>query len=129
MLADFRNTTGDPDFDLTLRQALALKLAESPFLNVLSDAQMRAAVKRMMLKDDEPITPRIGREICERNGLKAVVTGSIAPVGHAYFLQLEALNCAGGESLARMASACRRSSMSRFVPYHLRMLPDSSCNG
>lgn len=101
VLADFRNTTGDPDFDLTLRQALALKLAESPFLNVLSDAQMRATVKRMMLKDDEPITPRIGREICERNGLKAVVTGSIAPVGHAYFLELEALNCAGGESLAR----------------------------
>ena len=37
VLADFKNTTGDSVFDDTLKQALAVDLAQSPFLNVLSE--------------------------------------------------------------------------------------------
>ena len=34
LLTDFVNTTGDTDFDGALRQALAVKLDESPYINV-----------------------------------------------------------------------------------------------
>src|SRR5207253_3299401 len=37
LLADFVNTTGDPVFDGTLKQALAVQLAQSPFLNIVPD--------------------------------------------------------------------------------------------
>jgi hypothetical protein len=39
VLADFDNKTGDPVFDDTLKQALAVDLGQSPFLNILSDLQ------------------------------------------------------------------------------------------
>jgi hypothetical protein len=101
VLGDFTNTTGDPVFDGTLRQALWLKLSESPFLSVLSDEQMTRTLRLMRRQTGAPVTPELAREICQRNGLKAIVSGSISPVGRSYFLQLTATNCIDGESLAR----------------------------
>src|ERR1017187_473474 len=101
VLADFTNTTGDPVFDGTLRRALSLKLDESPLLNTLSDAKMDRTLRMMKRPPNERVTPQLGREICERNGLKAVVSGSIAQLGDSYILQLDATNCASGESVAR----------------------------
>jgi serine/threonine protein kinase len=47
ILADFANSTGDPVFDDTLKQALSVQLAQSPFLNILSDQKMRDALRMM----------------------------------------------------------------------------------
>jgi tetratricopeptide (TPR) repeat protein len=101
VLADFTNTTSDPVFDGTLRQALSLKLMESPLLNLLSDDKMRGTLRLMGNDSNRPVTPQLGREICERNGLRAVVSGQIAQLGTNYILQLDAANCASGEVLAR----------------------------
>jgi hypothetical protein len=40
VLADFANSTGDPVFDDALKQALSIQLAQSPFLNILSDRKV-----------------------------------------------------------------------------------------
>jgi len=37
VLADFTNNTGDPVFDETLRQGLAIQLEQSPFISLVSD--------------------------------------------------------------------------------------------
>src|SRR5215467_13195903 len=37
VLADFVNNTGDPVFDGTLRQGLAIQLEQSPFLRIMDD--------------------------------------------------------------------------------------------
>src|SRR5215472_1702494 len=47
VLADFANTTGDTVFDDTLKQALAIQLEQSPFLNVLSGEKVNATLKLM----------------------------------------------------------------------------------
>ena len=47
VLADFANSTGDPVFDGTLKQALSIQLEQSPFLNVLSDKQVSDTLKLM----------------------------------------------------------------------------------
>ncbi len=47
MLADFTNSTGDPVFDNTLKQGLAVSLLQSPFLNVLSDSKVAATLNMM----------------------------------------------------------------------------------
>ncbi len=100
LLTDFENTTGEPVFDDTLKQALAVKLAESPFLNVVADQRVRETLRFMDRSPDERVTPDIGREICEREGIKAMMTGQIVPLGSSFVITLTALNCATGETIA-----------------------------
>src|SRR6266852_264316 len=45
VLADFSNKTGEPVFDDTLRQALAVQLGQSRFLNILSDERAREILR------------------------------------------------------------------------------------
>jgi hypothetical protein len=102
VLSDFANTTGDPVFDGTLKQALTTQLEDSPYLSILSDDRLRRALGFLGKKASERVTPEIARQICEREAIKAVVTGAISPVGSRYLLTLEAVACANGETLARV---------------------------
>jgi hypothetical protein len=99
LVTDFVNTTGDPVFDGTLKKALTVDLQQSPFLNVVSDQQVQKTLKFMGRSPDDAITKSIGREICQRDGIKAILTGSIALVGSQYLITLEALNGSTGDSL------------------------------
>jgi serine/threonine protein kinase/tetratricopeptide (TPR) repeat protein len=101
ILADFTNTTGDTVFDGTLREALAAQLEQSPFLKILGDEQMRQDLSFMGLSARERITNQIGREICQREGEKAMIGGAIASLGKTYAITLQATNCRTGEALAR----------------------------
>lgn len=101
VLGDFANSTGDPVFDDTLKTALSIALAESPFLNTLSDNKIRTTLRLMARPADTRIEPNVAREICQRTGGKAYIAGSIAQLGSQYVLTLEALNCQSGDTLAR----------------------------
>ncbi|MGC1299794.1 MAG: protein kinase [Alloacidobacterium sp.] len=100
VLADFANSTGNPVFDDTLKQALAVSLRQSPFLNVLSDEKVAATLKLMTRPPHTPLTPDIVREVCERAGSKAYIAGSVASIGNEYVLGLKAVNCQSGDTLA-----------------------------
>ena len=99
VLADFVNKTGDPVFDGTLRQGLAVQLEQSPFLRLVSDERIHQTLRLMGQPADVPLTPELGREVCERSGSAAVLIGSIASLGSQYVLGLSARNCANGEIL------------------------------
>ena len=101
LLADFVNTTGDPVFDGTLKQALAVQLEQSPYLNIVPDQTIRKALQFMGRGADERVTGSVAREICEREHIKAMLSGSIATLGSQYVIALDATNCATGDSLAR----------------------------
>jgi serine/threonine protein kinase/tetratricopeptide (TPR) repeat protein len=101
LLADFVNTTGDAVFDGTLKQALAVQLGQSPFLNIFSEDRVRGALRFMGRSPDERVTRDIGREICQREGLKAVLAGSIASLGSHYVVTLEAINAQSSDAIAR----------------------------
>jgi eukaryotic-like serine/threonine-protein kinase len=101
LLADFVNTTGDPVFDGTLKQALAVQLEQSPYLNIVPDQTIRKALQFMGRPADERVTGNVAREICEREHIKAMLSGSIATIGSQYVVALDATNCATGDSLAR----------------------------
>ena len=100
VLADFTNKTGDPVFDETLRQGLAVQLEQSPFLNLISDQQIQQTLQMMDQKPDAKLTPEIARELCQRAGSRAMLTGSIASLGSQYVLGLKAVNCLTGDTLA-----------------------------
>ena len=88
LLADFGNTTGDAVFDGTLKQALAVKLEESPFLNVVSDQRVRETLAYMNRPADTPVTAPVAREICQRQGIKASLLGDIASLGIIFVVTL-----------------------------------------
>jgi eukaryotic-like serine/threonine-protein kinase len=102
LLSDFTNTTGDPVFDSTLKKALAVSLGQSPYLNVVPDSKVQQTLKLMGKPPDTRLTSDIGREICERAHVKAMLTGAISQLGSEYVITLEAINAATGDSLAQV---------------------------
>ena len=101
VLADFANTTGDPVFDGTLKQGLAVQLEQSPFLNIFSDQRVRETLRFMNRSPDERVTKEIAREICQRQGLKAFLAGAISNLGSHYVITLEATNAQTGDTISR----------------------------
>ena len=101
VLTDFANETGDPVFNDSLKQAFAIELGQSPFLNILSDQQISENLKIMERPSNTPITEDLGREICQRSGSTALLSGNIARLGADYVLNLSAIACSTGESLGQ----------------------------
>jgi serine/threonine protein kinase/tetratricopeptide (TPR) repeat protein len=104
VLSEFTNTTGDAVFDDALRQGLAAQLAQSPFLNILSDQQIRQQLRFMGQPATARLTNDLARQVCQRTQSAAVLDGSIAQIGSTYSLILNAVNCATGETLATSQS-------------------------
>ena len=100
VLADFINMTGDPVFDGSLRQGLAVQLEQSPFLSLISEERIRQTLSLMGQPADARVTSEIARELCQRTASAAVLEGSIAQIGTQYLLTLKVVNCVSGESLA-----------------------------
>ena len=99
VLADFANNTGDPVFDGTLRQGLAIQLQQSTFLSLTSDTRIQELLRLMGQPADAALTPAIARDICERMGGGAIVEGRIAALGAQYVLGVRATACRGGRVL------------------------------
>jgi serine/threonine protein kinase/tetratricopeptide (TPR) repeat protein len=99
VLADFDNKTGDPVFDDTLRQGLAVQLKQSPFLSLISDQKIRQTLQLMGKPPDQKLTAELTGEVCERTGSAVMLTGSIASLGTRYVLGLRAVSCSTGDTL------------------------------
>jgi eukaryotic-like serine/threonine-protein kinase len=101
VLADFDNTTGDAVFDDALKQALAVELGQSPFLNILSDRKVVGTLKLMGRPSTDRITREVAAELCLRTGSKAFILGSISGLGGQYVIGIDAIGCSTGDTLAR----------------------------
>jgi serine/threonine protein kinase/tetratricopeptide (TPR) repeat protein len=99
ILADFVNHTGDPVFDTTLNQALQIDLEQSPVINIVSQQHLAQSVKFLGKPEGTPLTAAIAREIGEREGMKAILTGTIASLGKEYVITLTAQNTATGDEI------------------------------
>jgi serine/threonine protein kinase/tetratricopeptide (TPR) repeat protein len=100
VLATFDNKTGDAVFDDALKQALAVELGQSPFLNIVSDRKVSETLQMMGRTTNERITAEIGRELCLRTGSKALLGGTISSLGSHYLIDLNAVACGTGDTLA-----------------------------
>jgi len=100
VVADFVNATQDPAFDNTLRSALEIVLAQSPFMDVMSERDGVKTVQLMGLSKNTLMTADVAREVCERTNREVLLTGSLASLGQRYLLTLEATDCVSGKHLA-----------------------------
>jgi hypothetical protein len=101
LITDFLNSTSDPVFDDTLKQAISVQLAQSPFINIVSDAKVSAALRLMTKPVDAKMTPEIARDVCQRTGAQAYISGSIANLGRQYVIGLNVINCQTDDPLVR----------------------------
>ena len=101
VLADFDNKTGDAVFDDALKQALAVQLGQSPFLNILSDRRVEETLHLMGQKSNDRITRDVARELCVRTGSKAIILGTISNLGGQYVIGVDAVGCNSGDTLAK----------------------------
>jgi tetratricopeptide (TPR) repeat protein len=116
LLGDFANTTSEPVFDDTLRQALAVNLGQSPFLNIVGDERINETLRLMGRTPGERLTHDVWREVCQRQGVKAMIEGSIAMLGSNYVIALTASACQEGDVLAReQVEAARKEEVLRAV--------------
>jgi tetratricopeptide (TPR) repeat protein/predicted Ser/Thr protein kinase len=100
VLADFDNKTGDAVFDDTLKQGLSVQLEQSPFLDLVSENKVNQTLKLMGRPAGDRLTPEVAREVCQRMGSKAMLTGSIAGLGSQFVIGLKAVDCNTGDVLA-----------------------------
>ena len=101
LLASFVNKTGDAIFDNSLDKPLEVKLTESPFLSLLSEADVASTMRMMRRNPDERVTQDLGIEICKRRGLKALVVPEIAAIGSTYVITLDAIDAHSQKLIAR----------------------------
>jgi tetratricopeptide (TPR) repeat protein len=101
LITDFLNSTSDPVFDDTLKQAISVQLAQSPFINIVSDAKVSAALRLMTKAVDTKLTPEIARDVCQRTGAQAYISGSIANLGRQYVIGLNVIDCQTDDPLVR----------------------------
>ncbi len=101
ILADFTNQTGDPVFDSTLKEALAIQLEQSPLLQLVSDAELHSNLQYLGQAREQRITPELAQQLGQRLGVKAYLAGTIATLGSTYVISINGVNCATGEVFAR----------------------------
>jgi eukaryotic-like serine/threonine-protein kinase len=100
VLADVDNRTGDSVFDDALNTALRYEMGQTPYVNLLGLDKTYATLGRLKLAPTTRITPEIARQICSKTNSKMVISDSIADSGNRYHLEIRALNCASGATLA-----------------------------
>jgi DNA-binding winged helix-turn-helix (wHTH) protein/tetratricopeptide (TPR) repeat protein len=102
VLADFDNTSGNPQFDPSLKTALTIDLQQSPFLKVATGEQITAQLPQMKTGQSPAprLSPELAREACQRLNSQVYLTGVIANLESRFLVTIKAFNCATGQSLA-----------------------------
>ncbi len=100
VLADIDNRTGEPVFDDALNAALRYEMEQTPYLNVLGLDKAYATKGQLKLAPTTKITPETARKICAKTNSKMVIADSIADAGNRYYLDMRALDCGSGATLA-----------------------------
>jgi len=101
LVGEFENRTTETAFTDVLGDVVSVQLGQSPYLAVFPQARIDEQLALMRREPDQAITAAVAREICERVGIKAYVTGSIVPLGPQYVVRLDVLDARTGDYLAR----------------------------
>jgi eukaryotic-like serine/threonine-protein kinase len=101
VLADVKNETSDPVFDDSLDTALRYEMEQTPYLNILGIDKVSGTLAQLNLPPTTKLTPEVARQICAKTNSKMVISQSIGDAGNGYHLQMRALDCWSGATLAK----------------------------
>jgi eukaryotic-like serine/threonine-protein kinase len=101
VLADVKNETSDPVFDDALDTALRYEMEQTPYLNILGIDKVSGTLVQLNLPPTTKLSPEVARQICGKTNSKMVISQSIGDAGNGYHLQMQALDCGSGGTLAK----------------------------
>jgi len=99
LLSDFESSEGNPIPDKGVREGLTISLEQSQYVNVFPRTQAYEALQRMAKKDVARIDETLGREICQRENLQVLLTGSIEHIGKEFQITVRGVNPVKGSLL------------------------------
>ncbi len=108
VLAEPVNETGEAVFDATLKEALTVQLEQSPLLQLVSNAELTADLLFLHQPPEEAITPKLARQLGQREGYKAYIESRLTRRGSGYAVTIDAVNCATGAVIARAEARAER---------------------
>jgi serine/threonine protein kinase/tetratricopeptide (TPR) repeat protein len=100
VVADFADRTGDTLLTAAIAEALRTDLAQSPVIRVMTPRQVRSSLDMMQQSPDVALNDSLARELALREGVKAIVTGSLSRLSGSYTISLQLVAARSGESLA-----------------------------
>ena len=92
LIADFKNLTGEPVFDRSLRVALDVAIAQSQYVNVFPPSRVQDTLRLMKKASTDTLDESLAAEIALREHIKAVLACSITGVGESYTLAAQVID-------------------------------------
>jgi len=95
LVAEFANRTRDSLLAPAITEALKIDLAQSPVVRVVQAGEIAAALRRMEEAPDARLDLPLAREVAVREGIGAIVAGTISQVGSGYVLSAQLVSARG----------------------------------
>lgn len=96
LIGDLDNRTEDPLLSRTVQEALSISLQQSQFVNLVSRERAADALRRMKRPSDALIDEATGRDICQREGVPALISGSVTRSGNRTRIAVRVLEAGRG---------------------------------
>jgi eukaryotic-like serine/threonine-protein kinase len=96
LMGDLDNRTNDPLLSRTVQEALSISLQQSRFVNLVSRDRVVDALRRMKRPSGAPIDEATGRDICQREGVPALISGSVTRSGNTTRIGVRVIEAGGG---------------------------------
>jgi tetratricopeptide (TPR) repeat protein len=107
ILADFEHRSADSTLAASLTEAFRVDLSQSPTLRLVDAQNVGEALGRMQRSAGSSVPPSLAREVAERLGVKAIVTGQVDPVGRGYVLSASLLGARDGRVLTAVRESAK----------------------
>ncbi len=105
VVAEFEAPEGEEDVARAARTALMTDLGQSRYVNVFGDNQLPPVLRRMTLPDTVALDERLALELAEREGLAAVLAGSVDRLGGGYLLSARVIEPGTGREFVTVSAA------------------------
>lgn len=100
VLADFGANESDPSLGRLVTEALRIDLLQSPALRVVESHEILETFQRMGHDPVNGLTEAVAREIAQRDGFEAVISGEAAGLGAGFLLAARVMDAATGRTVA-----------------------------
>lgn len=108
LLADFENATADPSLTVLVAEVLRVDLQQSPAVVLVEPSEVSGALARMRVEASDGLTEQRAREVAQREGIKAVLAGTIAGSGGDVIVTARLVDPRSGTSLTSHRETSRR---------------------
>ncbi len=100
LVSDFGVSRADSSVASVVAEGVRANLAESQSIKLFNPANVAAALKRMQLAPTAKLDVALARQLAQREGVKAIVTGDVTGLGNGFVIALRLVAADSGTVLA-----------------------------